>query len=162
MAKTASELLKELNRDPAYRKMKRDQEKRIKKLGKECDADERELLKEIYEAGIEVGSVYDFVNSGDHYPEAYPVLQKHLKLPHHPRIREGIIRALTVKDFGKEIELDLLEELRKEKDNLMRWTIANALKTAMPYHRRKKYPEIKDAWENYSNHNTEQGSGGNG
>ena len=52
--------------------------------------------------------------------------------------------------------MDLLHELRNENDPLMRWVIANALKTVMPYHRRKKHPEINEAWENYSMQDTEQ------
>jgi hypothetical protein len=66
-------------------------------------------------------------------------------LQHDPRIREGIIRALTVKDAGPEAENALLQELETENDRLMRWVIANALQTIIPYKRRTKFPQIADA-----------------
>ena len=70
---------------------------------------------------------------------------RHLKLPYIREVREGIIRALTVKDGGQELEAALLEEFYKERDPNTKWVLGNALRTAMPYHRRRKHPKIREA-----------------
>lgn len=57
----------------------------------------RPLADEVREVGIEIKSVWDFVNSDEKYPEAIPVLIKHLSRPYHRAIKEGIVRALAVK-----------------------------------------------------------------
>jgi hypothetical protein len=70
------------------------------------------------------------------------VLILHLQRPHHPRVREGIIRALTVRDGGVDLERALLGAFKGETDRSLRWVLANALTVAMPYHRRRKHREI--------------------
>ncbi len=82
------------------------------------------------------------------YPAAYPILLKHLGMEHHPRIREGIIRALTVPDGGNEVAWELLGHFEKEQDAQMKWVIANALRTVMNRSARKKYPEIDNYYKN--------------
>ena len=75
------------------------------------------------------------------------MLTRHLKIPHHPRVREGIIRALTVRDGGELVWQALLHEFQRETDAGLRWVLANALKVAMPYRKRVKYPEIAHAFK---------------
>lgn len=58
-------------------------------------------------------------------------------------IREGIIRALTVKDGGVLVEDGLFHQFQIENDKGVKWVLANAFKSAMPYNKRKKHPEIK-------------------
>ena len=81
------------------------------------------------------------------YERAYPLLVRHLRIRHHPRVREGIVRALTVKDGGEPVWSALLQELHGELDPEMKWVLANALKTAMPYKLRRKHPEIAAAYQ---------------
>lgn len=50
------------------------------------------------QSGIEVDSVWDLVNTNVPYPEAIPVLLEWLPQVRHPRVKEGIVRALTVKE----------------------------------------------------------------
>jgi hypothetical protein len=95
--------------------------------------------------------------TGD-YPNALPTLIKHLDVPHERIIREGVIRALTVKNGGKEVEEALLRHFYSEDHSETKWCLANALKTAMPYPRRKKLPEIAHFYKN----KTEQGGVSNG
>jgi len=113
------------------------------------------------QCGYEVDSVWDLVNNRPHpfletnfsgeYTKAYPVLIRHLQVPHVSAIREGVIRALTVKDGGKEVENALLDAFNEEKEPSLKWVLSNALKTAMPYHRRKKMPEIATTYKNGGN-----------
>lgn len=120
-------------------------------------ADERELVQEINDLGLRVESVYDLVNNSSHevlknkftgpYPEAYTILVKHLDKEHHPRIKEGIIRALTEKDAKKIAGPKILELFYQETDNNMRWVMANALTRIYSWKERQKYPEIKKVME---------------
>ena len=58
-------------------------------------------------------------------------------------IREGIIRALTVKDGGVLVEDGLFHQFQIENDKDIKWVLENALKSAMPYNKRKKRTEIE-------------------
>src|SRR5450631_2230736 len=58
--------------------------------------EQAKLLAELWDAGFQVESVWDFVNTADKYPAAIPILLRHATLPYSKRIKEGIVRALTV------------------------------------------------------------------
>ena len=150
---TAAELMAALEADPEWVAQRDAKEREREAQRKVCATDEHDLVREIREAGYDIDSVWDFVNNTPHpilerrflgeYPAAYPILVRHLSIPHRKEIREGIIRALTVKDGGSQVEATLLECFQSETDDYLRWVLANALRTAMPYHRRRKYPEIR-------------------
>jgi hypothetical protein len=151
----ADEFNKLLDADPEYQARRAEMDRQAAELARICAEDQQMLVAEIRQLGYDIDSVYDLVNNVPHpflerrfigpYPDAYPTLVRHLSLPHHPRVREGIIRALTVKDGGRLVEDALLGEFRKESDKMLRWVLANALRTAMPAHRRRKHPEIASA-----------------
>jgi hypothetical protein len=152
---TAEDLLRGLESDLASvaerERRQRDQEATVAA----CHADEADLVHEIRAAGYDVDSVWDLVNNNPHpflerrfvgpYQRAYRVLVAHLEVQHHHKIREGIVRALTVKDGGRELEQALLREFENEPSQELRWVLANALRTAMPYHRRRKHPAVARA-----------------
>src|SRR5262249_36979734 len=113
-------------------------------------------------------SVWDLVNDAPHpvlegrfvgpYHAAYPALVRHLALPHHRRIKEGIVRALTVRDGGILVEETLLAAFQLEQNPQLRWVLANALRVAGPYHRRRKYPEIAAAYRSSQSADAERRS----
>ncbi len=154
---TAKEIIDKLHADPEWVAAREAEEKEREERGKLALADEAELVHKIRDLGYDIDSVWDLVNNAPHpvlerrfigpYERAYPALIQHLQLPHLERVREGIVRALTVKDGGDLLEEALLLELGREEDPGLRWVIANALRVAMPYHRRRKHPEIKEALE---------------
>jgi hypothetical protein len=156
----AGEVMARLEEDPEYQARRRAQETALAELGAACAADEHLLVAEIREAGYDVDSVWDLVNSAPHpvlvrrfigpYPHAYPILVRHLQVRHHPRIREGVIRALTVRDGGEMVWQALLQEFDREMSAEHRWLLANALKYAMPYSRRRRRPDIADAYRGSS------------
>ncbi|MDH1265780.1 hypothetical protein [Pseudomonas sp. GD03944] len=121
-------------------------------------ADEQALVAAANALGYAIESVWDFVNNTPRpgldspftgpYERAYPMLIEHLRQPHHPRIREGIIRALTVKDGGEAVWSALYQAFTEETDNLQRWTLANALSIAMPPRQRAQHPEIARVFKN--------------
>ena len=94
------------------------------------DARITNFLNERVALGIK--SVFDLVNSRRAYPEAIPVLLECLALAKEPWIKEGVVRALTVKEARGKAETALVTEFRavppNPKANLgLKWTIGNAL-----------------------------------
>lgn len=63
---------------------------------------ERPIVQDLAEAGIEVASVWDLVNTSTPYPGALPILLKHLERGGYPdRVMESLGRALAVKPANK-------------------------------------------------------------
>jgi len=149
---TAQALLEALAADPAYKEMRKRKDAELDARAAMLADEERALVAEANALGYGITSVYDFVNNAPHpflerpfvgpYERAYPMLVRHLRLPHHPIVREGIIRALTVRDGGESVWQSLYEEFTQETNESLRWVLANALKVAMPYRKRVKIPEI--------------------
>lgn len=143
---TAGELIAKLKADPEFQKKKAERDAQMAVVFERRKKDEAGLVAELRAVGYEVDSVYDFVNTRKKYPDAIPVLIRHLDLAHEPVIREGIARALTIKYGGAAVEVALLRHFENETDRELRWVFANALETAMPLARRKNRPEIGAAF----------------
>lgn len=60
--------------------------------------EQRPIVKELAEIGIEVGSLSDLIMTRVPYPAAIPVLLKHLIQPYSDVTRETIARSLAVPD----------------------------------------------------------------
>jgi len=78
-------------------------------------------------------SVWDLVNTAEPYPQLLDTLAEHVKRPYLKRIREGIARALAVREARDTyIPRVLMDELKKETDpkegpNSFRWVLINTL-----------------------------------
>ena len=80
--------------------------------------------------------IWDLVNTSDRYPEAIPVLVRHLSRPYHRRNKEGIVRALAVKEAKGIANKAIMDEyLRSPKENPdepwiyhFRWAFGNTMK----------------------------------
>ena len=85
----ADELMRELESDPSWVAKRDERERKQAERRKVLDADQKQLVDEICAAGYQVQSVWDLVNNTPHqflernfvgeYPDAYPILIKHLK-----------------------------------------------------------------------------------
>lgn len=74
--------------------------------------------------------MWDLVNAKRSYPTAIPVLSAYLQRVHHPLLREGIARALTVPEARGIAGRVVLSELQRPPDqspHSVRWVLANAL-----------------------------------
>jgi hypothetical protein len=134
---TAAELMQELNSDPEWVRQNAIREAqhkaRVEKVKAEVAEEEGPLLADLRELGYEVSSIWDLVNSNSNYAPAIPILAKYLPTTRHPMLREGIVRALTVKEARRIAGAVLLQELISRKDaygSETRWTLANALTVA--------------------------------
>jgi hypothetical protein len=127
---TAGELMAQLESDLEYVKRRALRDARTSVLEQECRTDEALLVRKVRAIGYDIDSVWDLVNNAPHphlsrrfvvpYSGAYSTLLKHLEQPHHPRTREGIVRALTVKDGGPQVEEALLSAFRKDRRSFKR------------------------------------------
>jgi hypothetical protein len=149
---TAAELLASLAADPVHRAASAQRERAQAARAAEYAGEEALIRGEARALGYDIESVWDFVNNAPHpvlerrftgpYTRAYPMLLRHLQVAHHPRVREGVIRALTVRDGGQAVWRALLQAFERETDPALRWVLANALKVAMPYRQRARIPAI--------------------
>jgi hypothetical protein len=94
--KTAGELIAELEKDPEFLDRRRKQEEALRLVVDEWARAEAPLVRELRDAGAQVSSVWDLVNTPGSYAKLVPILLAHLERPYPERVREGIARALAV------------------------------------------------------------------
>jgi hypothetical protein len=132
---TADELLSRLHSDPAWVLLNRKREEAhaaaVAKLREELRPEQDPMLRELSLVGWHVESVWDLVNTKKRYSEAIPVLAAYLPRARHPVLREGIARALTVREARGGSAKIIFQELLKStgEDLNVRFALANALAT---------------------------------
>jgi hypothetical protein len=140
---TAGELMNRLQSDPEWvrENARREAEfkARVEQLESEMAPEEKPLLADLASVGIQVETVWDLVNAKWDYPAAIPILAAHLQQVRHPRVREGIARALTVPEARGAAARVILAELQRADNSSSemqcaigrpseaRWALANAL-----------------------------------
>jgi len=90
--------LKETGQWDELQEKHRQQDEELSKRKAERLAAEAPLVDELRAAGFNVESAWDLVNTPGSYPKAVPILLAHLPRPYPPAVREGIARALAVRD----------------------------------------------------------------
>jgi hypothetical protein len=93
---TAAEVLAQLSADPKWVAAQEAEERETDERCQEWARAEAPLVKELRRVGIDVESVSDLVSTAEPYPEALPVLLKHITRPYPPDIRQAIARSLAV------------------------------------------------------------------
>jgi HEAT repeat protein len=94
------------------------------------EVEANKIKTELAKVGISVNDIYDLVNTDKSYPAAVPVLLNLLQEGiEHIGIKEGIIRALAVKEaIGKASPILVAEYNRTPKDKMpLRWAIGNTI-----------------------------------
>ncbi|MGN6186677.1 MAG: hypothetical protein ACTHQM_23815, partial [Thermoanaerobaculia bacterium] len=95
------------------------------------DATIREALRF---ASIEINGIYDLVNTSASYEAALPVLAQMLSRTRHPRIKEGLARALTVRTASlytpQLIRAFENTDASTPQERSAKWAIGNAISVA--------------------------------
>jgi hypothetical protein len=136
--KTAQEWEEDLANDPEYQAMMRQKVQELQELADALRRDEAPLVEALRSVGRkiegrEIQSAWDLVNTAESYPDLLPILAEHLGRNYDLRIREGIARALAVKEARNAyVPRVLLEELKRQTDpsqgiNSFRWALINTL-----------------------------------
>jgi hypothetical protein len=116
-----------LQKDQGYQERVAERDRKLEQANAGLEEDERPLVAALKDAGVNVASVWDLVNTSDPYPKAFPVLLDHLGRSHMKKTREGIVRALSVEAARGVASAVLLEAFEQEQDADVRWVIGNAL-----------------------------------
>jgi hypothetical protein len=127
---TAAEHMALLEKNPEWVAHNAATEARIKQREEEARKEQARLLADLMDVGVRVESAWDFVNTADKYPAAIPVLLRHVALPYSKRVKEGIIRALTVNYAGPEVLRELIKQFCEQTDgspNSLKWVLGNAI-----------------------------------
>ena len=93
---TAQELMAKLQADPEYIARQAQREIEEAETSARFKEEEKPILDDLRSVGLDTESVWSLVNFSGTYPEAIPVLLKHLVLPYSDAVREGIARSLAV------------------------------------------------------------------
>jgi hypothetical protein len=128
----AAELMAGLNTDPDYLARKRERDEAIQRRAGENRKAEIPLVQDLRDAGAQVSSVWDLVNTKTPYPQLLPILFAHLDRPYPPRVREGIARALAVPESRSHWD-ELVNRYLAETDtttNGMKWALHLAISAA--------------------------------
>jgi len=110
---TVDEVMRQLEADPEYSRRKAERERELQEREAQSRAAQKLLLEDLAEAGVNVTSVWDLVNTSSPYPSALPVLLDHLQRPYPDGVREGIARALAVRATRPIGWQTLMDEFRK-------------------------------------------------
>lgn len=95
---SATELMAQLQNDREYQRKMRAAEAERQVHVEELRRAERPIVADLRDAGVQVDSVWDLVNTSEPYPKALPILLAHLEGGDYPdRVMESIGRALAVK-----------------------------------------------------------------
>ena len=127
---TAGELLDKLEADPEYKARMEALELEIQANRREFAEAERPLVKDLNRIGYGAVSVEQLRNSRSSYRSAVPVLLDWLTKMEHPRVREAIVRALSVPWAKPLAALPLIEEFKRTSsfsDPGYGWVVGNAL-----------------------------------
>jgi hypothetical protein len=126
---TARELLKQRAQDPVYKAQMEELEKQRTAAAEEYNEAVAPLTAELLSAGFSVKSL-DALARSDKYRDAFPILVKWLPKITDLRVKESIVRALSVSWAKPYAVKALIAEFRKTPDSAnrgLKWAIGNAL-----------------------------------
>jgi hypothetical protein len=126
--RTAWEIVEEQKKDPAWVARREAQEAEMRAREEHDIAEQAMLLADLRKLGYRIKWIWDFVNTVDSYDNAIPVLVSHLRRRYSEGTREGIARALSVREARGLAGGAMVEVLGEEGlDKHLRWALANAL-----------------------------------
>jgi hypothetical protein len=123
---TAAELMARLNADQHYVSKRKEQEQALLLEQAAFEAAEAPVVAELRAIGVGVNSAWDIVNRKVSFPQAMPVLRKHVELDYPPKVREGIARAMS-DSAARPFWSDLVALYRREADGPVKDALAIAL-----------------------------------
>ena len=127
--RTAAELIAELGKNPGFVKQQEEREQQRLREVDELRVAAAPLLKELEELGFKVSAVAELPQKKLSYEKAIPTLLKWLPCGAHPKLKEGIVRALSVPFAKPKAAPVLIEEFRRAStgQQALKWAIGNAL-----------------------------------
>jgi hypothetical protein len=120
---TAEELTKQLANDPEYQQRVKERDERLKKLRDSRILDEAPVVADLKAVGIFVDAPSELCQWTEDYSRAYPVLLKHLRLPHEDYIQGWLARPFARKNARQDYWPEIVKLFRetpadKSRDNM--------------------------------------------
>lgn len=131
---TAAELMAQLQADPDYVKRRKEKEEKRRQLEAEYAKAEAPLVEELRAAGVDVDSAWQLippdcrVRTPAPYPEALPILLRHLSKEYPDAVLAGIAGALAVPE-AKPAWDELVRQYRLHQETRTKDTLASTLAT---------------------------------
>jgi len=120
----------ELLRKPVKTEMEIFEKERLRTaLEESLRIEQQTLIEELNSVGITITSVWDLVNTNKSYKKAIPILIRHLERTYNTRIKEGIVRALAVKEARGIACRAVIDEYQRTsiEDDHYRWVFGNTM-----------------------------------
>ncbi|MDV8000736.1 hypothetical protein [Rhodococcus sp. IEGM 1408] len=120
---TAAEAVAQLAQDPEFQRAQAERDAQLQARVREWRRAEQPAIEDLRRVGVEVETAWDLVNTSEPYPDALPILIKHLERGGYPdRVLEGMARAMAVKpahEYWERLrDLYLRAEGRDEEEGL--------------------------------------------
>jgi hypothetical protein len=119
-----------LNQDPEWVAGARRREEEAEQRRKTHAAIERPMVKLLRKAGFEVDSIWDLVYTGQDYRRAIPMLMEWVPQITDPRVKDSLIRVLSVpwaKPQAAPLFISQFREIEDGDPTGVGWTLGNAL-----------------------------------
>lgn len=130
--------------EPEYRPPQDDVTAPRARRSAEIAEHELPLRAELAAAGVEITSIYDFIDGDAPPPHVVPILVRHLREPHDRRLYEVILQALSYPQL-RDVALEPLKLwFLEQHDRVMRWVGANALASMATLEELDEVPGIYD------------------
>ena len=129
-AKTAAQLMRELQNDPTYKAQMEIKQHQRSAAQPEYLRQEKLVTDELLALGYKIASLDELRRSGIEYRSAIPILLKWLQATTDQRLKEALVRALSVPWAKSGATRILLDEFRQTSENQgasLKWAIGNAL-----------------------------------
>lgn len=113
---TASQYLAQMAKDPDWVKRRKERADALRAKQEMFAQIERPILDDLAAAGMPaLTSVYDLLQRPEEdYGPVIPVLIHHLRNDYHTRVREGLVRALTVKGARGTAGPEIIRQLERQ------------------------------------------------
>lgn len=123
---TADELNSQLERDPEYQRKKTAWKQRSEEAFEEYQRVAGELLDTLRRAGFTLQTVRDLRQSGRPYSTALPILAEWLPRIDHERVKEDIVRSLSVNGAQRYLPV-VFAAFHSAGPGSLRWALGNAI-----------------------------------
>src|ERR1700686_1829639 len=130
LPKTAAALMAALKKDPDYQEHIALKDRERNHAIADVELNSRPILDDLRKIGINVTSLDELRTSGRRYEEAIPILVLWLKATESDKIREALVRTLSVpwaSDKAERPLIDLFLSLDSNRHHAIKWAIGNAL-----------------------------------
>lgn len=95
---TAAELAARLQEDPKFRARQQEKERALAERVAQHRREQAPIVADLHQVGVEVEALPDLIKRSVPYPDAIPVILRHLLLPYSDVTRETLARILAVPD----------------------------------------------------------------